>query len=269
MLKNNWHTHTARCGHARGSDEEYVLEAIKAGVKKLGFSDHASYHDPDDGLRMNYDDYTEYKNSVLSLREKYKDQIDIYLGMEVEYYPDQWTDLTKYRNETDYCILGQHKLSYNGKSAFRRLDEPDLKAYTDAIEAACSRGLCDYIAHPDVIMFSYPKTDRTVIETARRIADISVRYQMPVELNCGSGVIYGKRLYQDCERYGYPVRQFFKEFAERNCPVIIGLDIHDPKNFRTDIYINRALGVIEGLGCNIIDDYDLVSAAKERKKSFR
>ena len=44
MNKNNYHTHTTRCYHASGKDEEYVKAAIKAGIKELGFSDHTPWH---------------------------------------------------------------------------------------------------------------------------------------------------------------------------------------------------------------------------------
>ena len=37
----NYHTHTFRCHHAKGEDEDYVLAAIANGVRILGFSDHA------------------------------------------------------------------------------------------------------------------------------------------------------------------------------------------------------------------------------------
>ena len=37
-MKTNYHTHTARCMHATGSDEDYVLSAIKGGYQELGFS---------------------------------------------------------------------------------------------------------------------------------------------------------------------------------------------------------------------------------------
>ena len=37
----NYHTHTTRCHHAVNSDEEYIQAAIEAGIKYLGFSDHA------------------------------------------------------------------------------------------------------------------------------------------------------------------------------------------------------------------------------------
>ena len=39
MIKCNYHTHTKRCNHAVGEDEEYVLSAIENGYKVLGFAD--------------------------------------------------------------------------------------------------------------------------------------------------------------------------------------------------------------------------------------
>lgn len=39
----NLHSHTYRCHHAKGTDEEYVLSAIKNGYTEMGFSDHAPY----------------------------------------------------------------------------------------------------------------------------------------------------------------------------------------------------------------------------------
>lgn len=37
---NNYHTHTYRCGHGFGSEEDMVLNTIKTGVNELGFSEH-------------------------------------------------------------------------------------------------------------------------------------------------------------------------------------------------------------------------------------
>ena len=42
----NYHTHTPRCGHAIGSEEEYVRCALEAGFQILGFSDHTPYPFP-------------------------------------------------------------------------------------------------------------------------------------------------------------------------------------------------------------------------------
>lgn len=45
-MKTNYHTHTTRCMHAVGDDEDYVRSAIKGGFQELGFSDHGpwKYH---------------------------------------------------------------------------------------------------------------------------------------------------------------------------------------------------------------------------------
>ena len=43
MRKTNYHTHTKRCMHACGKDEEYVLAAIANGYEELGFSDHTPW----------------------------------------------------------------------------------------------------------------------------------------------------------------------------------------------------------------------------------
>ena len=269
MLKYNWHTHTSRCGHATGKDEEYVLAAIQAGIKKLGFSDHAPYPNAYvPGVRMSYEQYPDYVLSIKNLQEKYKDQIEIYLGLEVEYYEEHLESLLKYRKELDYLIIGQHGFTHKNEDAYFIDNEKDLKKYCDLICKGCESGLVDYIAHPDVCLWSYPRIDEYVIEVANKIADTAYKYQIPVELNCGSGVRRGKTIYEDGERYSYPNKDFFKIFKDKGCEVVVGLDIHDPKYFFTDEYINRALSVIEDLDCNVVDEYELVEKAKIRKKKY-
>ena len=267
MLKNNWHTHTHRCGHAKGTDEEYVRAAIKAGVKKLGFSDHAPYPNVyNDGYRMYYEDLPEYIESVKHLKEKYKDQIEIFLGLEIDYHEEYLDVLKQYRKDFDYLLLGQHGFELEDEKSYFIKNKEDLKTYCDIVEIACEKGLVDCIAHPDVCMWSYPKIDEYVMAAAKRIADIAYKYKIPVEANCGSGVLRGKKEYEDMERYAYPTEAFFKEFAKKGNEVIIGLDIHDPQLFSTDEYINRVMSVIEKTGCNIIDDYDMIENARKRKK---
>jgi len=39
----NYHTHTWRCNHASGREEDYVTCALQRGLKVLGFSDHSPY----------------------------------------------------------------------------------------------------------------------------------------------------------------------------------------------------------------------------------
>ena len=111
MLKTNYHTHTIRCGHASGEDEEFVLEAIALGFTELGFTDHIMLPDhPQIGIRGDYSLLDDYVNSLNKLKEKYKDRITIHIGFEAEamkYYFPYYRSLLK-SGKIQYLILGNH-----------------------------------------------------------------------------------------------------------------------------------------------------------------
>ena len=86
----NYHTHTTRCGHAFGTEREYVEAALKAGLKTLGFSDHTAYDFlgrplRDRPMRMKPEELPEYADTVRSLAKEYTGRIEIELGVEAEY----------------------------------------------------------------------------------------------------------------------------------------------------------------------------------------
>ena len=74
MERVNYHTHCEYCRHARGKAREYVEEAVKKGVVKLGFSDHMPFYDERFGLRMPYAQLGEYIDEVEALREEWKEK---------------------------------------------------------------------------------------------------------------------------------------------------------------------------------------------------
>ena len=88
----NYHTHTKRCHHACGEDREYVENAVRGGVKILGFSDHAPYLFPDtdyySNFRMGVDELESYAESIRALAKEYANDIRILCGFELEYFPD-------------------------------------------------------------------------------------------------------------------------------------------------------------------------------------
>ena len=52
-MNYNYHTHTTRCGHASGTEREYIERAVANGVRYMGFSDHATFVFPD-GFESHY-----------------------------------------------------------------------------------------------------------------------------------------------------------------------------------------------------------------------
>lgn len=158
MILKNYHTHTYRCGHASGNDEEYVLEAIKNGIKVLGFSDHIPFDDFEQkGIRMNFDMIDDYVSSLKQLKEKYKDKIEIHIGLEAEFDPKR-KDYYKYLMENkgiEYFIMGQHIMFAKDGFIWSAGYPNDLtipKKYVNTIIKGMKTGLFKYVAHPDFIL---------------------------------------------------------------------------------------------------------------------
>ena len=85
MVKANYHTHTERCKHARGSEREYIESAIEHGFEVLGFSDHTP-QPYENGfvsrIRMDMSEFDGYMDTIRSLKEEYSDRIEIKTGLE-------------------------------------------------------------------------------------------------------------------------------------------------------------------------------------------
>ena len=85
-MKQNLHTHTTYCDGA-DTPEAIVQEAIARGFESIGFSGHA-HTAFDESYCMSRKEITAYRNEILSLKEKYSDQLRIYAGIEQDYFAD-------------------------------------------------------------------------------------------------------------------------------------------------------------------------------------
>ena len=230
MFPYNYHTHTFRCGHANGSDEDYILSAIKAGYRTLGFSDHVPYREYScPRNRMDWNQLDEYFESLHLLKEKYKGQIDILIGMECEYYPECIDDYKMIKERADYLLLGQHFSTPDFKEIcyFRNLSEEEIDGYTDSVVEAIHSGLYTYICHPDVFMNRQEAFTPACEKAAHLIGKACEEEKLPVELNI-RGVMKGKKPFPEGEMYWYPHKNFWKILAQYDLKTVVGIDAHDP-----------------------------------------
>lgn len=97
-MKYNYHTHTYRCSHATGTEEEYVVRAIENGICHMGFSDHVPFRYSDgfeSSFRVPICQARDYISVLRKLRERYKEKIEIFIGFEMEYYPEHFEQMLK------------------------------------------------------------------------------------------------------------------------------------------------------------------------------
>ena len=239
-LDYTYHSHTKRCGHAVGEDEEYVKKAIEGKYQILGFSDHVMLPGrPQPGMRGDYALADGYFKSVRGLQAKYKDKIKIYLAFEAEWYGDEYrkyyTDLLT-SGTLDYLLLGQHCFSTGNRFVFYG-DLPDKREatarYTDALIEGMQSGLFLYVAHPDLFMSWYGEWDAFAAECAERIIDAAKELGMVLEVNMGPSR-WGRRnrIGQEID-VAYPCSPFWDMVSEAGVPCIIGVDSHDPNELLT------------------------------------
>lgn len=98
--KSNLHTHTTYCDGV-SSAEEMVLAAIDNGFTSLGFSGH-SYTSFDESYCMSRENTTKYISDIKALKEKYKEKITIFCGIEQDYFAGPVS------SEYDYSIGSVH-----------------------------------------------------------------------------------------------------------------------------------------------------------------
>ena len=256
MLKN-YHTHTFRCHHASGTDEEMVLAAIEVGIKTLGFSDHGPlpYKDFVSGMRMTVEESKDYFKSVRTLKEKYKDQIEIKIGFEYEYFPEFIPFLKQFKeeNQIDYYILGHHFVpdEITGVHTCDITEKKDVLLYKENVIDGINSGLFRYVAHPDMFMQNYKEFDETAKKASADICLAAKRKNIPLEYN-----IYGIRKSALAGRELYPVENFWHIAGEVGNSVILGIDAHNPEHITGSKYIIQAEENVKRLGLKLQTELD-------------
>ena len=257
MVQNfNYHTHTYRCKHAYGTDEEFIEAAIQAGYKTLGFSDHAPYRDyPSDFSHMDWDQLDEYIESINILKEKYKGIIDIKLGLETEYYSDNHDERFELKNRMEYLLLGQHYASPEKGhiNFFKDNTDEEIMIYGQRVCTALDTGMFLYLCHPDVFLSRQTQFTKACEDVAHMIAKKCVETDTPVELNV-RGILKGRHQFTSGQYYYYPHRDFWKILSQYPLRYLIGIDAHRPEELLDKKVIDMALQEVSDFNLNFIKE---------------
>ena len=252
----NYHTHTYRCLHANGTDEEYVIRAIERGLRFIGFSDHTPYiffGDYQSPVKMLPEQAEEYFASINALRERYKGDIEIAVGFETEYFPLLWDKLTAFYKPLpiDYLILAQHIVGNESTndtvdSFVTTKDNAALTRYVDQCIEALGTGVFSCFAHPDV--FKYKGDDDFYRQESARLIKAAMKQGTPLEINL-MGVRNGRN---------YPNPLFWEVAGRLGATAVIGCDAHDPSQIAVPDEIDRAHRLADKFGVNIVDTIPLI-----------
>ncbi|NOZ64794.1 MAG: histidinol-phosphatase HisJ [Caldiserica bacterium] len=236
----DYHLHTSLCGHARGRMEDYVKNAIQAGLEEIGFSGHFPlFHITDRKLASNLsipeEKFPLYVEQVLDLRKKFP-SIKIRLGCEVDYIPGYEEEIKKRLQpySFDYVMGSVHFLDgflfdhpdYIEEWEKRDVDEV-YRNYFSRLLQCIETGLFDIIAHPDLVkkFGFFPKFSLGYLY--QEIARALRKNNMVAEINT-SGL---RKPVQEI----YPSLDFLKILRKYQVPITLGSDAHSPEEVGKDL----------------------------------
>lgn len=196
----DYHIHTT-FSDGKNTPEEMVLAAIKKGVSEIGFSDH-SYTFFDESYCVKREKIAEYKREIARLKEKYKNKIKIFCGIEQDYYTIESAE------DYDYVIGSVHYVKKNGK--YLAVDESAevfvkniqeffggdyyvfAKEYFNAVADFAERKEIDIIGHFDLVSkFNekgkyFDETDERYVIAWKTAADKLINKGKVFEINTGA-----------------------------------------------------------------------------------
>ena len=224
VLDYNLHTHNFLCGHAVGTVEDYVREAVNNGVKILGISDHIDTKNSNNYGWINKDSIDkDYISQFAAPIKEFGDRITVYKAGEAEYYDDNEASYRFFKSKLDYLVLGQH--CFETRNVRKHVTElgSEEKYATELLEQenrGIETGFFAVLAHPDMVFGWYGGDVEALKKKFEKVILNAASEGMLIEFNAN-----GIR----CNGFGYPTDYLCDICKHYDIPVIVSSDCHQPK----------------------------------------
>ncbi|MCT4604398.1 MAG: histidinol-phosphatase [Marinifilum sp.] len=244
MAYFSYHTHSSFCD-GKENPESYIQEGIKKGMKAIGFSSHAPLNS-DIAWAMKASDVDAYVTEINRLKRQYKDEIEVYLSMEIDYIPGVTKSFSQWKKsaDLDYTIGSVHLVKSGGHSDFWFLDGPDtnysegletlfqgdirkaVSAYYNQIIEMIKTQKPDVIGHIDKVKMNnksqyFSEKEDWYIDLLNKSLDAVAESGTVVEVNT-------RGVYKKKSEKLFPDDYFLKECCNKKIPIMISSDAHHP-----------------------------------------
>ncbi|MBQ0052599.1 MAG: histidinol-phosphatase [Treponema sp.] len=234
-MNHIFHVHTWRCKHASDEvDEQYIKTALSLGANGITFTDHSPFPEDIFNNRMELSQLPEYVESLKKLRSKYKSQIAVQIGLEVEFLPSMLDFYHQLKNDydLDLLVIGQHfyehtdgKFSFADEKEFNKLNE--FSGCGTAMIQGIKTGLFSVVAHPDRIFRRCKEWTPEMTGMAENIIKTAAENKVIMECNLSS---YEKYVTKTRSTYWrnefWQLVEDFNLSSEVPVEVIYGVDAH-------------------------------------------
>ena len=238
--------------------ESTVLKAIEIGFTAIGFSGHSHADYIKSTSSMTHENTRLYKNEIARLKEKYKDKIEIFCGLEFDQYSDDDKQGYDYIMGTNhYLKLGNEFVGFdkNAEAVLKVIDDyfdgdglKFAKEYYSQLAELPNYGKFDLVGHFDLITKNCENANLFDINDERYQkyaldCFYALKEKISVfEVNTGA-------MARGYRTTPYPHPFILKEMARAGVGVTLGSDCHDNEflnyGFDKAIELCKACGVKE------------------------
>jgi histidinol-phosphatase (PHP family) len=243
IYKTDYHIHST-FSDGKADPEEYIVNAISAGIREIGFSEHLNLVTDDQTWCMEPGKVPEYISYIKKLKKIFPG-IKIKTGLEVDYFPGKVEEIYQFIKglKLDYVIGSVHYLGEktvdSGVDFFDNRDIDELYVtYFEYVNDAVASGLFDIIGHCDLVRIYNFMPSCNPENLYRRLAKNMRVHDVAFEVNTNG------RNRPLCDFY--PDRRFLKVFCEEQVSVCVNSDAHIP--FRTGQFFDEAYMLLKEAG---------------------
>jgi len=233
----NLHSHTTYCD-GKLSAEEMIKAAIHKGGGSIGFSEH-SWVSFDAEYSMSLEDTPKYIAEINTLKEKYKNEIEVFLGIEMDYFTDEVPEGVEYIIGTAHHVMKEEvpitvdgskehiinmcELHFNGD--YYAMAELYFATVANIIPktGADIIGHFDMLAKHNADYCMYDEMHPRYIKAALDAMEQILEKRKLFEINTGAMYRLGKST-------PYPSVFFLKELSKRGGEVILSSDSHSAES---------------------------------------
>ena len=232
MVTTNFHTHTVYCD-GKDTPEEMVLAAIGKGFTILGFSGH-SYFTRHEGVSMSVENELVYNQKIEELKKKYAGKIQIFRGIELDYFSDAPTIPYDYAIGSVHCILKDGRycdIDYSAEVSKQVVDtvyggdfDGFAEDYFETVSRVLEKTNADIIGHIDLVS-KYSETNgygqsERFLAAAERCVEKLIPYGKPFEINTGA-------MSRGARSIPYPTKEILTMIYQKGGKIMINSDCHN------------------------------------------
>lgn len=253
----NLHTHSTFCDGADDC-ESTVLKAIEIGFSGIGFSGHSYCGYIKSTSSMQPENIPSYKKEVARLKEKYKDKIDVFCGLEFDQYSTD--DKTGY----EYIIGANHYLKLGNEYVGFDRDAKTVQAVIDnyfdgdglkfakefyrQFAELPKYGDFDIVGHYDLIAKNCEKV-KLFDETDEKYKKYALECFYALKEKISVFEVNTGAMARGYRTTPYPRAFLLEEMAKTGVGIVLGSDCHDNRmlnyGFAESVELCKAYGVKE------------------------